>query len=773
MSPPAEPPGQRDEPLAAPSGRMVAAASAGLAVATLAAYAGGFSGPFVYDDMSSIPDNLTLRHLWPLWGPLSPPHGGFTVDGRPMLNLSFAINYALGGDKVGGYHAANLLIHVVAGLTLFGLVRRTLLQPPLAARLGAAALPVAFALAALWMLHPLQTESVEYIVQRAESLMGLFYLLTLYCFVRGIVGPNSGQPSFAKASAGEKAARRASLGWFGLSWLACLFGMGTKEVMVTAPVMVLFYDRTFVAGTFREAWRCRRGYYAALAATWVPLAILVAGTGGNRGGTSGFDIGVSWWAYGLTQFQAIVRYLWLAVWPHPLIFEYGSFWARRPGEIVPYALVAVPLAAATLWALWQRPILGFLGLWFFGILAPTSLVPGPLQMIAEHRMYLPLAAILALGVTGIHQVGGRRGLAALLAVAVVFGCLTFRRDLDYRSELSLWGDTVAKRPSSLTAHSSLGAALAAANRKPEAIAEFETVLRGQPKNAQAQTNLGDVLAEMGRTAEAMPHLLAALQLKPGYAEAHVNLGAALDKQGRTAEAVSHYREALRLKPEFAQAHNDLSDALLRLGQPAAAIREAEKAVELKPDYADAHYNLANALAESGRLMEARTHFAEASRLKPGDADALHGWGNALLQAGQAAESLAAFEGAVRLNPGDPVLRYDYGSALAAGSRFGEAAREFEEAVRLRPDYPEAHNNLGNALALLHRDADAVAQYQEALRLRPDDPRALNNLGLALARLGRLQAAAAEFAAAVGLDPDFREARDNLGRAQAQLEAAAP
>ncbi len=759
-------------PEGAPSSRRtVMAAGVLLALATLAAYAGSFKGPFVYDDLSSIPDNLTLRRLWPLWGPLSPPHGGFTVDGRPVLNLSFALNYAWGGARVGGYHAANLLIHVCAGLVLFGLVRRTLARPPLRERGGAAALPIAFAAAALWLLHPLQTEAVAYVVQRAESLMGLCYLLTLYGLLRG--AELLDRPAFAEAPAGEKAARRAAFAWFGLSWLACLFGMGTKEVMVTAPVLALCYDRTFLAGTFREAWRRRRGLHLALMATWIPLGLLVAGAGGNRGGTSGFDVGVGWWAYGLTQFQALFRYLQLSVWPRPLIFEYGSFWARTPGEILPYAAVVLPLAAATLWALVRRPVAGFLGLWFFGILAPTSLVPGPLQMIAEHRMYLPLAAvlILVLVVAGAYRLGSHRGLTVLLVVAAGFGGLTYHRILAYRSELALWGDAVAKRPSSLTARSSLAAALSSAGRKTEAIAEFEIVLRGQPRNAQAQTNLGDVLAELGRTQEALPHLIEALRLKPNYAEAHVNLGAALDKLGRTDEAMAHYREALRFKPQFAQAHNDLSDALLRRGRPADAIREAGVALALKPDYADAEYNLANALAGSGRLPEARAHFAAGQRLKPDEGEALHGWANALLQAGQAPESLEPFAAAVRLDPGNPILRYDDGSALAAASRFDEAAREFGEALRLRPDYPEARNNLGNALALLHRDEEAVAQYREALRLKPGSPRTLNNLGLALARLGRLPEAATQFAAAVGLAPDFQEARQNLARAQAQLDAA--
>jgi hypothetical protein len=165
-----------------------------IVLAALAVYYNSFSGPFIYDDVVSITENPTIRHLWPVGRVLSPPVH-LPVTGRPLLNLSLALNYALSGDAVWSYHALNLLIHVLAGLTLFGLVRRTLLrqgyggqalqQPVLSKQFGEASMPLAFVVALLWVVHPLQTECVTYVTQRAESLMGLFYLLTLYCFVRG------------------------------------------------------------------------------------------------------------------------------------------------------------------------------------------------------------------------------------------------------------------------------------------------------------------------------------------------------------------------------------------------------------------------------------------------------------------------------------------------------------------------------------------------------------------------------------------------------------
>ena len=168
--------------------------------------------------------------------------------------------------------------------------------------------------------------------------------------------------------------------------------------MVSAPVLVLLYDRTFVSLGFREAWRRHGRLFLALAATWIPLGVLFLLSGGNRGGSVGFGLGIRWWDYALTQFPAITTYLRLSLWPHPLVFDYGAAWVRGASLVAGDIALVVALVLATAVALWRRPVLGFLGAWFFCILAPTSLIPGTSQMIVEHRMYLPLAAVLALAV---------------------------------------------------------------------------------------------------------------------------------------------------------------------------------------------------------------------------------------------------------------------------------------------------------------------------------------------------------------------------------------
>lgn len=576
-----------------------------LALAVVAAYLTSFRGAWVFDDLHAIVENPTIRDLGRLDRVLSAPgvEGG-TIGGRPVVNLTLALNYAISGLQPGSYHAVNLLIHVLAALTLFGLVRRTLLRLP---RFAASALPLALAIAGLWALHPLQTESVTYIVQRAESLMGLCFLLTLYCFVRSTDSPRP-------------------RGWQAAAFAACLAGMGCKEVMVAAPLLVLLHDRTFVAGSWRAAWRQRGRFHAALAGTWLLLAALVAGTAG-RGGTAGFATGISGWNYALTQCTAVIRYLRLTLWPDPLVFDYGTPLARSLAEVAPEALLLLLLLGATAWALARKPAPGFAGAWFFLILAPSSsVVPVATQTMAEHRMYLPLAGALALLVLGVHAAAGRRAGPAWLALALVAGGLTARRNLAYQSETALWADTVAHRPENPRAHANLGIALAEAGRLPEAAARLEEAWRLQPDNAATRLNLCEVLTRLDRAAEAVPHGEAAVRLEPASAAARINLAGALARLGRTDEAIARYEEALRREPgspevpgRLAALHHALGNAAAQRGDFGEAIARYRRALAVAPGHLPARNNLANALLVSGRVDEAITIYRELLRLKPGDA----------------------------------------------------------------------------------------------------------------------------------------------------------
>ena len=677
----------------------------GLVAAGLAAYHNSFSVPFVFDDIPAIVENASIRNLWSLGDVLAPgTPGGVTTSGRPVVNLSLALNYALSGSAVGSYHAANLAIHLVAGLTLFGLVRRTLLTPRLRDRFGAAALPLAFCTAALWLLHPLQTESVTYVVQRAESLVGLFFLLTLYCFVRG-AGPDG------------------RTRWMVGAAVACALGMATKEVMVSAPLIVLLYDRTFLGGTFRAAWAARARWHGVLAATWVLLGLLVVGTAG-RGGTAGFGTAVSSWSYALTQCRAITSYLGLSLWPHPLVFDYGLGTVRELTTVLPQALLVVALLATTVVLVGRRPAAGFLGACFFALLAPSSsFVPVVTQTMAEHRMYLPLAAVITALVLAAYAWAGRRSGWLWAGVALVCLGATVARNRDYRSNLAIWSDTAAKSPGNARAHNNLGQALFRAGRIQDSVTSYRAALRLQPNYPETHYNLGVSFAQLGALPEAIGHYEAALRLQPDYPAAHNNFANALVRVDRVPEALHHYETAVRLDPAFAEAHGNLGNALLQNGQAEASVGCFTRALALKPESAESHYNLGNAYAALHRMPAALAEYRAALRLRPDYADAHVNAGNALLQLGRAGEAVAASERAVALRPDRAVARFNLASALLDLDRWADAVPHLERSLGLDPQSPDSHRALGFALAQLGRGREAIPHYEAVLRADPADAEA--------------------------------------------------
>lgn len=639
---------QKAEAAAArPPRRWIWMAAAALAGAITLAWSNSFSGPFILDDMPAITENRTVQNLSDWRSVLSPPREGQTVSGRPMVNLTLAINWAIGGASVRGYHLFNLLIHILATLALWGLLRRALLLPSLRDRFGKDASWIAFALALAWGVHPLQTESVTYIVQRAESLAGLFYLLATYTFLR------------AAADSGASSRNR----WMAASVVACALGMASKEVMISAPLFILLFDRTLISGSWREAWKSRKGYYGALAATGGVLAWLVAETG-TRGLTAGFGLGISTWSYLLTQCRAIVHYLRLVFWPSPLVLDYGFLTEPSVLAVLPQALLLVSLLAFAAVAVWKRSPMGVPAAAFFLLLAPSSsIVPVATQTMAEHRMYLPLAAVLMVVVGGIHARVGRAAVAATLAASVVLAGVTHRRNQDYSSELAIWQDTAHKAPGNARAYQEWGNALLHVGRTAESIAAHRRALALKPDYPKAEHNLASALCEAGRWEEAIPPYEIAIRKLPDLAEPSYGLGNVMAQLGRFPEAVACYQRALQIAPDFYRAHNNLGNVLSTLGRNGEALAHYDAAVKCNPTFAGGHVNAANLLARMERYPEA----------------------------------IARYEAGLRLDPNLPDARCDLGVLYLTVGRRADGIRALRETLRLAPDHAIAKKNLAAAL----------------------------------------------------------------------------
>ena len=776
----------------ASSGWVIALALVLIALAAVAAFHNSFAGDFVFDDYAWIVENRSIGHLWPIWQVLFPPNA-VLARGRPVVSLTLAVNYALGGTNVWGYHAVNLAIHILAAWTLFGITRRTLSLPRLRDRFGPVATPLALVVAVLWTVHPLQTEAITYIIQRTEALVGLFYLLVLYCVIRGATSSRSKL-------------------WYVAAAAACLLGMATKELMATVPAIVLLYDRTFLAGSFREAWRRRYGLYLAMAAGWGIVAAALISTN-FYGGTTGFAVQkFTWWKYLLTQPGVLVHYLRLAFWPSGLCLDYNWPPAQTVGEVLFPGVVVLGLLGLTLWALVKRPAWGFLGAWFFVILAPTSSFVPIKDAAFEHRMYLSLAAVVA-GVTmggcamgqwlvgrgTIRPSAWRIASVAIAALAgVALGILTVQRNAVYENEALIWQDAVDKAPDNERAHNNLGLALTKYKRIDEAAVHYHRALEIKPDFADAHNNLGLFLAERGRLDEAIAEYQKAIENKADFAEAYNNFGLVLARRGQFGEAAVQYQRALKIKPDLADAYSNLGNALTGCGRVDEAVTQYRKALDIKPDCVEAHYNLGvtwagrgkidEAIAEyrktleikpdymqalnnlgallvdCGRVDEAIVHYQKALEIKPDFAEAHNNLGLALAKAGRTNEAVTHYQKALTIKPDYAEAHYNFGLVLAAGGQLDEAGGHFRKALEIKPDYADAHDELGIALAKRDQLDEALMHFNRALEIKPDCAEVHNNLGIALAQRGRFDEAVAHFRKAIEIKPDFADARANLALA---------
>jgi protein O-mannosyl-transferase len=679
--------------------RFTGIAVALLAAATLAAYANSFAVPLMLDDWATLLHNPQLRTLTPWWS-IFVPAEATGVGGRPIANVSFVLNYAASGLALGPLHAVNLAIHLGAALALFGVVRRTLQTSGWPAAVVGGPPVVALLIAGMWVLHPVQTQSVTYVSQRTEALMGMFYFLTFYCFVRSV----------------DADGPRAGAGWRFATVACCFAGMGTKEGMVTAPFLLALYDFAFVTRSFARLWRERGRFYLALASSWLLLAFLMRGLGG-RG--VGFGHGMSSVAYLLTECGAIVRYAALALWPAPLVFDYGTD-LGAPGLLqIGCGILLVAVAALTLFALWRAPRLGFIGAWFLVTLSPTSsIVPIPLQPISENRVYVPLAAMMVGLVLAVAWLLGRRASFVLGAVALLWGGLTFARNHDYRSLVAIWTDTVAKHPESSRAHNNLGQAWLAAGNVPAARAAFEQALVLKPTYAGALVNYAALLGQLGEHRKALELSRHAAVLDPTDANAFYNLGVALNQSGDVPGAIAAYERSLQLSPTSPGAHGNLGILYLQQRRLPEAIAHSEAALRLDPSLVFAHNTLASSLALSGRWDEAIAAYGNQIRLTPGDADAWANLGICLQQRKRMPEAVAAWQNALKLNPGHVMANFHLGGVALGAGQVPEALALLETALRGNPRSVDTLVLCGVALARAGRLAEAESRLEAALALDP-------------------------------------------------------
>jgi len=532
----------------------------GILVLGLFAYGNSLHGEFAFDDREQVRDNLAIRDLGAFLG----PDGYRLYPNRFVGYLTFAVNYRLGGLDVFGYHLTNLVIHLLASLLVYRLVQLAFRTPlvrdtPLARN----ARGVSFVAAALFVTHPLGTQAVTYIVQRLTSLTALFYLLTVVLYLAWKLAPES---------PGARGWHRVAL--YAGVLVSSLLAVRTKEIAFTLPAALALAEFLFFPAGGRLRWLpiVPVGAIALLIpASWIDFRGPIADVAASADHATRLLTPVSRIDYLKTQAVVVCEYLRLLMWPSGLNLDHDFpvYTSVLDPRVLGSLVVLGSLAAFAIWLTRRttprpgRPSLdpafrvAAFGIgWFFLALAVESSVVPIVDVIYEHRAYLPSVGLFAaaatlLGLLFLRVAPGSAERVTVLtgvALALVLGSVTLQRNAVWANAVTLWSDVVEKSPGKYRPHQNLGESFDAIRRYQEAERELRRAIEIDPKSIPARTSLATVLQRSGRAGDAETEYRDVLRLDPDHYPAIFNLGELLWSSGRRDEAAALYRRYLELAP---------------------------------------------------------------------------------------------------------------------------------------------------------------------------------------------------------------------------------
>jgi protein O-mannosyl-transferase len=636
-----------------------------LALGTVLAYQRAWHAGYVWDDDFYLTGNKLLtapNGLWRIWFSLDSPSQYF-----PLVYTTFLIEHALWGLNPAGYHWVNILLHTANALLLWRLLRYL-------------RIPGAWLAAALFALHPVQVESVAWITERKNVLMGFFFLLTLLCWVRCV------------DSQCRRTRKFYALALF--FYALALFSKTTACTLPAALLLILWLQE-------KPITRARLVQIAPFVALGLAMGLVSVWWERYHQGTHGQLYAIALPERVLIASRAIWFYLGKLLWPAKLSFIYPR-WPASATNPLDYAwlLAAVGLGVAIYFA--RRHVgrgLEVAVLFFVATLSPmlgfVMMYAFRFSFVSDHYQYLACIGPLTLAAAGITI--GFRGIekkSSLLKPAVggvlllSLGVMTWRQCAMYADLETLWRTTIAKSPDSWMAYNNLGTRLLQLGRTDEAIAKFQKALQINPNYALGHNNLGNAFLQIGRVDESLAHLRRALEIDPKYAVAHNNLGNTYLQMGRMPDAIDQYKKASEIDRYYSQAYNNLGAALLQVGRLDESLADLKKALEIEPEDAETHNNLANTLLRLGRTDEALGHYNKAVEKNPNSVNTLNNLAwllatspEARLRDGPRAAELA--ERADRLAAGNnPVVTATLAAAYAEAGRFAEALKTAGRALDL-------------------------------------------------------------------------------------------
>jgi len=696
-------------------------------VAGFGLYSKTLQGPFIFDDVSKIKDNPNIRLTeFEANKILKAAFGKGSAKSRPVGNISFALNYYFHQYHLEGYHIVNIIIHILTGIFLFYFLKTTLSLPSVKTT-GNGSAKIAFFAALIWLVNPIQTQSVTYVVQRLNSLAALFYILSFWLYVKARLTDHRG----------KKWSR------FGGAVAAWVLALGCKQNAAILPFFIFLYEWYFLQDLSSKWLKSNLKYLAAVVILFGVIALLYLGTDPLQRLSSIKDFANKDFTLTervMTQFRVIIYYISLIFFPHPSRLNLDYDFPLSTSLISPLTTLLslsaiVGLILLAIYFARKERLLSFCILWFFGnLLIESSIIP--LAIIFEHRNYLPsmlvclIPVILAYRYIKLSWI--KIGLMCL--IVSVFSFWTYQRNRVWQNEITLWTDIVQKSPDKARPHANLGDAFKKEGKLDAAIEQFMTAVRLDPSLPEPYNNLGVVLAKQGKIDEAIDYYSRAIKIKPSYAEAYFNLGSTLAAHGQIMQAIDMLSKALQLNPDSARVHSNLGSLFIKQGNLEKALYHNKEALRLDPQLVEAHNNMGIVLMREGKLEAAISQFREALQIDP------------------------------NFKPAANSLR----SALAIQRELGSEVSKLRKLLQDNPESAELHLKLGN---LFFRQGDrrqAIQQYKKALELDPEFLPALNNLALVTAANKEYDRALALFLDVLNSHPNDAETHFNIACMYSQL-----
>lgn len=690
-------------------------------------YFNSFNVPFYLDDLENIKNSsLKLENLTP--ESFKKVLSGATLHSRPVSNISFALNYYLGGYRVQGYHVVNTVIHILSAIFLYLLLRITLSLPVNYQKFNRYPL-LAYWTALIWLVHPLATQSVVYLVQRMNSMSAMFYILAMLLYVKGRLEQQSSKKLFSYAS----------FGYFLFCVVSGLMAVGSKEIAITLPFLIFIYEFYFFQD-LRWRWLLTKIYWGAggiligFGAVWYYLGASPWATLTTVCSIRDFTI----YERVCTQFKVVCLYISLILYPEPGRLALDRDFPISGSLFVPIDtffafLFIVTLFGLSLFIMKKHRLVSFCLLWFLLTLVIESSVVC-LEMVFEHRTYLPSMFFIFMPVFFLFKTFQNKILRTLLLCVVVTlaGFWTVERNSIWSDPLAFYQDHVQRFPN-----------------------------KGRPRQYLAQ----ELRAE-GRDEEAQEHLIESLDQNVPLT--YSNLGFFFEKMNRYEEAEKYYREAYILEKKNPLISMKLGSFLLFSGRITEAEEFYRSAVKIIPDNKKLRFGYGKALLKNNKPEKALMYLHEILKEEPDNISLLSDIGSAYAELGMVPESIEMFSKLLKLDGNKAVYHYNLGLQLVKTGDFKMAMTHYKRAYGLMSPEPPVYYNMANLSLKLGKPKEAKKYYLEYLEISPMVGKAYNNLGLIYAQEGDFQVAYTLFEKALTLTPGDDLAKKNMGLARQLL-----